>query len=618
MKFLSITGRITIGAICTSLLLTQPLNAATENAPPVVVTATRTAQTADEALASVTVITRERIIQTQAQSVPEILRKQSGISITNNGGTGKLSSIFLRGTQSDHVLFMIDGIKVGSATSGTTAIQNMDVSQIERIEIVRGPRSSLYGADAIGGVIQIFTRRGSSGPAANFSVSTGKYDTHKVTVGASAGNEKNWFNANFSNFSTNGFNSCRGKPFPDGAGCFTIEPDDDSYRSKSALISAGHHFNNDLSLDVSLSRTDGFVEFDGFSQNESDVIQQQIASTLEYSPTEFWHSTLVAGYSEDNSDNYKNNVFSSRFNSMRDSVSWQNDISLRDTDLLTLGADYLHDRIDSSITFDKTTRENIGYFAQYQTRVASHDLILAARQDTNSQFGTHTTGSLSWGYPLSASYRLVASVANAFKAPSFNELYFPGFGNPNLDPESARTIEAGLKGKETWGSWDISVYQTEFDDLIAFDGSISAPANIESARLYGLETQVYTRINKWDVVANLSLLDTENKTPGSDQGNEFPRRPKQTFNLDLDRKYGRYSLGVSLQAKGRTYDNVANTRELDAYTLVDLRAAYKLSKDWLLQARVNNLFEKEYETAAFYNQPESDFLITLRYQPETR
>ena len=197
MKLMPTHGRYIIGAICASLIQTQPLLAATEHSP-IVITATRTARTADESLASVTVITREEIIQTQAQSITAILRKQAGISITNNGGTGKLSSIFMRGAESDHVLFMIDGIKVGSVTSGTTAIQNIDVSQIERIEIVRGPRSSLYGADALGGVIQIFTRRESNKPTANFSLTLGKYDTRKMTVGASAGNEKSWFNTNFS------------------------------------------------------------------------------------------------------------------------------------------------------------------------------------------------------------------------------------------------------------------------------------------------------------------------------------------------------------------------------------------------------------------------------------
>jgi vitamin B12 transporter len=300
---------------------------------------------------------------------------------------------------------------------------------------------------------------------------------------------------------------------------------------------------------------------------------------------------------------------------MRDSISWQNDISLRDEDLLTVGADYLHDRVDSSTPFDKTSRENIGYFAQYQTRLSKHDLILAARQDDNSQFGSQTTGNLSWGYPLTKRYRLVASVANAFKAPSFNDLYFPGFGNANLNPETAITTEIGLRGKQSWGNWDITAYRTEFDDLIAFDGSTSAPANLESARLVGLESQLQTRILKWDVSANLSFLKTENKTPGSNQGNAFPRRPEHALNIDIDRDYGRYSIGLSLLAKGKAYDDVANTRELDAYTLVDLRAAYQLNKEWLLQGQINNLFEEDYETAAFYNQPKSDVSLTLRYQP---
>ncbi len=181
------------------------------NAPlNIVITPTRTAKTADQSLTPVSVITRADIERSQAQSVQELLRGGAGIAVANNGGDGKISAVFLRGSNSGHVLVLVDGIKHGSATAGTTAFEHIPVDQIERIEVVRGPRSSLYGSEAIGGVIQIFTRKGGGKLTPSFSVTGGSYDTGKATVGLSGGGDHAWFNVNASGASTGGFNSCDG------------------------------------------------------------------------------------------------------------------------------------------------------------------------------------------------------------------------------------------------------------------------------------------------------------------------------------------------------------------------------------------------------------------------
>ena len=595
-----------------------PASAATEESlEPVIVTATRTARTADETLASVSVITRKDIERLQAQSLQDLLRNEAGFSVTNNGGAGKNSSVFIRGTESDHVLVLIDGIKVGSASTGSTAFQNLNIDQIERIEIVRGPRSSLYGSEAIGGVIQIFTRKGSKKTTPDFSISAGKYNTKKVSVGVSGGGNRSWYNIGFSGFNTTGFNSCTGKPFPVGAGCFTIEPDKDSYRSQSGSLRTGYRFDNNLVADFTFTRTQGSVEFDGDFQNEGDIVQQVAGGSLKYSPTDNWHTTLAVGRSNDESDNFKDGLYSSTFDTERDSVSFQNDISLSQEQLLTLGLDYIKDKISSS-AYAAPSRNNKSIFAQYQAKYASNDFILAVRGDDNQQFDTHTTGSLSWGYQFNPKLKLTASYANAFKAPSFNELYFPFFGNINLKPESSRTVEAGIKGHSSWGRWDIMLYQTKVDDQIVYDAdpAIAAAANINSALMRGIETRLQTRLAKWDINANLTLLDTENRSSDSNQGNELPRRIKQSLNINLDRDYGKLSTGLSLRTRSSTYDDIANTRKIKGYTTVDVRTAYQFARDWLIQARIENIFNKDYETASFYNQPKGDFWLTLRYQPK--
>ncbi len=596
------------------LLLGSPSAFAAE-IDPVIVTATRTAQTADETLSSVTVITRKEIERRQAQSVQDLLRGVPGVDIANNGGPGKATSVFLRGTESDHVLVLIDGVKVGSATLGTTAFQDIPVEQIERIEIVRGPRSSLYGSEAIGGVIQIFTRKGGGPLKPFFSIGGGSYQTYNASAGVSGGGERGWFSLNASGIDTEGFNACNGKPSPGGAGCFTTEPDKDGYRNLSGSLRAGYRFDNGAEVDVHALRAEGKNEFDGSFVNESESVQQILGSTLRFSPADIWHITLTAGRSRDESDNFKDGTFKSRFDTERDTLSFQNDLSIATDHLLTVGADYQDDRVDGTTAYAVSSRDNTGLFTQYQGRFGAHDVQLSLRRDDNEQFGTRHTGGAAWGYALNEGLRLTASYGTAFKAPTFNELYFPGFGNPNLRPEESDSIELGLSGKATWGHWSLNAYETRINDLIAFDASTFAPANIDQARIRGMEAMLGTRLGNWDLNANFTLLDPENRSGGANDGNVLPRRARQSLRLDADRDFGRYRLGATLLAAGKRYDDLANTRSLSGYATLDVRAEVALAKDWRLQARVENLLDKDYETAAFFNQPGRSLYLTLRYQP---
>lgn len=582
---------------------------------PVIVTATRTAQTADESLASVTVVTRADIERRQAQSVQDLLRGEPGVSIANNGGPGKSTSVFLRGTESDHVLVLIDGVKVGSATLGTAAFQDIPVEQIERIEIVRGPRSSLYGSEAIGGVIQIFTRKGAGAPAPFLSLGGGTYHTYNASAGVSGGGERSWFNVSASGIDTDGFNACTGKPSPGGAGCFTNEPDRDGYTNVSGSARAGYRFANGTEVDVNALRAEGKNQFDGGFVNESKSVQQVAGSRLRFSPAAPWNVTLAAGRSRDESDNFKDGTFRSRFDTTRDTLSFQNDISIGTAQLLTAGVDYQDDAIDSSVAYPVTERDNKGVFAQHQARIARQDVQLSLRRDDNKQFGHFTTGGAAWGYGLGNGLRLTASYGTAFKAPTFNELYFPGFGNANLRPEESRSTEVGIRGNTGAGGWSLNAYQTDVDELIAFDAATFAPANIDHARIRGLETMFDTRLAEWEIKTRLTLLDPENRSAGANQGNVLPRRAERALRLDLDRTLGKYRVGTTLVAEGRRFDDLANTREMGGYATVDLRAEYAFATALRAQARMENVFDKEYETAAFFNQPGRGIYLTLRYQP---
>jgi vitamin B12 transporter len=577
--------------------------------PTVVVTAERVVQTVEESLASVTVIDHQQIQQSQAQSLPELLRGVAGLSLSNTGGLGKQTSIFLRGTESNHILVLIDGVKVGSATTGSTAFEQIPITQIERIEIVRGPRSSLYGSEAIGGVIQIFTRKGKGEVKPNFGISAGSDKTYQATAGISGGSNQSWFSANISDIDTEGFNSCRGEP--NVGGCFTDEPDKDGYQNFSTQLRAGYRFTNNAEIDLHWLLSKGKTDYDGGFQNQSETMQQVLGAGFRFLPTDNWTLALKAGRSWDESDNFKDAVFSSRFETQRDSVWLQNDIAVGENHLLILGIDYQNDEVSGTTLYEVTSRDNKGVFGQYLGDFDQLNLQLSLRNDDNAQFGNYTTGSFALGYTLENKLRFIASYGTAFRAPTFNDLYFPNFSNSKLKPERSESVEIGLNQITTWGRWEINSYQTDLDDLIAFDSSTFAPENIDSARIRGLEAILAIHLADWNINANLTLLNPTN------QSNDkiLPRRAKKALNISLDRKINQFSVGTSLYAVGKRYDDLANQRELGAYTTMDLRAGYQITKAWQVQARISNLFDKNYETVAYYNQAGRDLFITLNYQP---
>jgi vitamin B12 transporter len=598
-----------------------PLFAAEEPAElePIIVTATRTAQTADEALASVTVITREEIERRQVQSVQDVLRGVPGLQITNSGGLGKDTSVFLRGTESDHVLVLIDGIRVGSATLSTAQLQLIPIDQIERIEIVRGPRASLYGSEAVGGVIQIFTRKGGGALRPRFSAGGGSHATYHLAGGISGGGDHGWFNLGASRLDTRGFNACSSTVAQPG-GCSTFEPDDDGYSNDAGSARLGYRFENGLDLDARLLQAEGHMEFDGSFDNQEDFVQQAVSGQIRYSPATFWEVTVLGGRSLDESETFKAGIpGKSVFDTERQSALFQNDFTLAPGHLLTVGFDYYNDLIESSEDFAETSRDNKAGFGQYQGAFDGLDWVLGVRHDDNEQFGGEWTGNVGLGYSFGPPLRLTAGWGRAFKAPSFNDLFFPDFGNPNLDPERSESAELGASGTIGPIGWSINGYYTVLDDLITFRPDPTSSlgiraANVDEARILGLEAVATTQVWGWDVAANLSLIDPENR--GTNKGNVLPRRAEQMFRLDLDRAFGRFTAGLTVYGEGRRFDDLENTRRLAGYVLVDLRAGVEVYKGLFLEGKVGNLLDKEYETADFFNQDDTNFFVTLRYQPE--
>lgn len=585
----------------------------------VVVTATRTAQTQDATLAAVTVIDRADIERLQPSSLPDLLRGTPGASLANNGGPGKSTSLFLRGSESDHVLVLVDGIKLGSATSGGASLQDIPVEQIERVEIVRGPFSSLYGSEAIGGVIQIFTRRPQGPFAPSFSVGIGSNKTHRASAGVAGKGERGWYSINAAHEDTDGIDACRGKPSPGGAGCFTYSPDRDGYRNSSLTLQGGYRFNEQWDAEARVFRAQGYNEYDGSQNNQADTVQQVAGAKLRYRPSDRLALSLNAGRSWDLSEQYKDGKYSSTFDTRRQLGSLQGDLGLGGG-LLSLGFDWQRDEVESNTAYKRDARVLRGAFGQYQREFGAHALQASLRRDDDSQFGGETTGSLLWGWNFTEHLRLGASYGTAFKAPTFNELYFPGYGNPELGPETSRSFELSLRGEHGQARWALHAFDTRIDDMIAFDASLGdsgGPNNIDRARIRGIEAEGGMRVADWDLRASLTRLDPRNDGDNPNHDNFLPRRARASGRIDADRRFGRFSVGASVTGAGERYDNLANTTRLGGYGLADLRVGYAFAPSWNLQLSAANLFDKRYETAALYNQPGRTWLLTLRYQPVT-
>ena len=586
----------------------------------VTVTSNRTATSVNDALVPVEVIDHVQIERSQARDLPDLLRGRAGISLANQGGQGKLTTLFLRGSESDHVLVLVDGIRIGSPTSGLVSLQDLPLAMIDRVEIVRGPRSSLYGADAIGGVIQIFTRRDVEGTSARASATVGSHAFAEGTAGFGGQHGNAWFGIDTAYTTTDGIDACRGRgpdpsiPFDFGAGCFTDEPDDDGYRNRSVSMRGGFDAGDAFSFNAHAMRAEGRNEYDGSFQNLSKVTQQVIGAQARWHASEAVSLKLVAGRNTDASDNFLDGIDAGYFDTDRDSATLQGDFQLAQEHLLSAGLDWLRDRVDSDTFYDATERDNKAAFVQYQGRLGAQSFEASLRRDDNEQFGGHTTGSVAWGLALGEVWRLTAGYGSAFKAPTFNELYYPFFGNADLRPESSRSWELGLAYHGDAIDWRIDAFRTRVDDLIAYDAGLFLPNNIEQARLQGLELGFDTQAWGWTVDASASFVDTENES-GLNAGNELPRRASRSARIDLDRAFGAFRLGFTGVAEGERQDDAANTVRLGGYATFDVRGEYALAPDWTLQARLANVFDRDYETVAFYNRPGREWFLTLRYAP---
>lgn len=581
------------------------------------VTATRTQQTMDETLASVSVLNSEQIRLLQPQNLFDLLSHLPGVDMSRNGSHGSKTSLYLRGTNDGQTLILVDGVRISSATLGTTSIQYLDPEQIERIEVVRGPRSSLYGSEAIGGVIQIFTKRGEGKASPLIKQSYGSDNSRETLLGLSGRRGSTQYNFSVNHSSTDGIDS----HIYDG----NTDADEDAYRNTTVTGSLDHSWENSVKAGIHFYQSKGENEYDAGpfgapgSQPYGDFKIESLSGNLSVPVMQGWDSSLTLGYSKDKSDDRDENLASSFFfHTKRYSATWQNDLEIGEDQLLTLGVDYYDDQVSSSSSYAVDNRDNKAYFAQYQSSPAQRiDLVAGVRVDDNEQFGSQNTYHVALGLDLTDRHRLIISHGTGFKAPSFNDLYWPvtpwSAGNPDLDPEESSNIEVELRGDYSWGNWSLSLYENRIDDLINWAETSPffwQPSNVDDAKIKGVEALFQTRVAGAAVVATASWIDPRDR----DTDNLLARRAQRSFTLDIDKEFDSLALGGTLRAQSARYDDVANSKRLGGYGVVNLRATYAINAQFKAQLMLNNVLDQDYQLAADYHTQGTQAVVSLSYQ----
>lgn len=606
----------TILSSLVGLIFVTPIYAA-ENIEldDVVVTAARVPQPRESVIADVTVIDSEEIQRAGQTTLVELLQLQPGVEISSNGGAGKLSTIFMRGTNSGHVVILVDGMRIGSATAGLTALENLPLGLVDRIEVLRGPASSLYGQDAIGGVIQIFTKKGEGQTKLYANLGYGSYQTVKADGGVYGRINDTSFAFSLTASNTNGFSALNSN--------LTNISDKDGYSNLGFTANVSQKLAEGHEIGILLLDSYGNTQYDNTSSSFSSYAkleQQSLALTSKNQWTSFWLSSLRVGFGKDKSRSYSSSFLNpDRVDTEQTQINWQNDLKLP-IGTLTLMYDRLEDDLTSNTNYDKTNRVNNGYVASYLANIGAHSVQLSIRDDHNSQFGNNLTGGIGYGFSFNKNWRATASYGTAFKAPTFNDLYYPfSSGNPNLKPEKSRNIEASIRYNDQQTNASITAYENNIRDLIVFT---DIPHNINKAKIQGVTLAASHDWNNWQVNIN-----TDIQSPRDDKtGNLLARRANRHASLNLNYTLGDWRFGSEIVASSFRYSDPKNQFKLAGYALLNLVADYKINRDWSIQGRLNNALDKDYTLATSassfsptdpaYNTPGANLFVNIRYQPE--
>ena len=581
--------------------------AETTSLDEVVVTAARMPQALNKTISDTTVLNEQEIRNSGAPDVATLLRSLTGVEVAQSGGLGAQSGTYMRGTNSNQVLVLIDGVRINSATTGSTALEHIMLDNIERIEVVRGNVSSLYGSEAIGGVIQIFTKHGSGAPALTASAGGGTHGTQRMAAGFSGEVESTSFSVNASKVKSDGVSAINPQIVTNA------NPNNNGYDNNTLNAQVKHAFNADHAVTASWFSTRSNVSFDSAYGLPTDLYNTQdnidkVSFASDDQISEMWHSQVRFAQGNDDSQTY--GALAYRYKTQSNQYAWQNNLKLADGQQLSLAAENLGQMVSSDTQYTQTTRNVNSLLGGYTGEYGQQQVQLNVRQDSYSDFGTVNTGLLGYGYAFVESWRVTGSVSNAFKAPTFNDMYDPFSGNTNLKPERSQNDEVGLHYAANGHRVDAVYFDNRITDFITLNSSYVA-TNTPLAEIIGQEFSYAGDFGNKHLKANLTLQNPLDTTTGL----VLARRAKQFASVAASHDLGDWNMGAELRYSGARQDNnTATSHTLSAYTLVNLTTKYTIDQHLSVSARVDNLFNTDYSEAYSYNTLGRTLFVGLNYQ----
>lgn len=567
-----------------------------------VVTADRFDSSPEQRLTLVNTIERAEISQIDPKSVVDLLEQLPGVSVTRTGGAGQTASVSIRGANSDHVLVLVDGARISSATLGSASFNGLSPEQIERIEVVKGPRASVWGSDAIGGVIQIFTRKYGQGEGF-IGAQFGSNNYSRFSAGTGISHGDGLTSLTVSNEQSDGFDAKRDD-----------ETDDDGYDRLSVGINGQQNISDQWSINWNGQYSTGNYEYDSsWGGNEADYDIYYINASAQYQ-SDSWGSQFFVGQSQDSNENFRDGVDGkSLYETTRDQISWINQFTVNEVLTLNAGADYISEEVE-------------GYYAQNERDISAVFVLARAdlgqwllegviRHDDVENIDSETSYNLSAAYRFNDKWRMSVGYGTGFKAPTFNDLYWPDSGNPNLTSETSTNLDVTLSYASDHYNAYVSVFDTQVDDLInwvntgvkdEYDWDIYRPENVDEASIQGVEFGVNFDVNGLQHTLSYTYLDTENELTHE----ELEGRSEHEADFSLAYPISDWDLRLDYHYQGKRKDGAQYN---DAYHKVDASVGYTLAQHWQFRLKANNLFDEEIISNSSYYGPDAQWYLSVSY-----
>jgi vitamin B12 transporter len=559
----------------------------------IIVSASKDGQKLEDVIASAIIINESEIVESGFRSLSDLLHSLGGINVSQNGGVGQLTSIFMQGSNSNHVLVLVDGVAINDLATGISAVQNIPISLIEKIEIVKSPRATLYGSNAVGGVVSIFTKKKSE--REDYSVMLGSDETKEISLSKVVHNDSNHYGFSATFFDTDGFPTKVGSDL------------DDPHENRSVNAFIKRDFEK-LSIEAGFWNSQGETSYKDFflSSISQDFHNSTMNFTLDHEVSEKWSYSLQAKYNKDFLDQNDSNDFN---HSERTGIEWINRFQGNQSNKTLVGV-ILDDEEFTASNYGVGVNvdfENKAIFIEHLYSESKHQALIAFRKSNSDFTKDKDAWNVEYGYKINPKLRIMLLGGSAYRNPSAFDLY--GFGgNTSLVPEKSKKIGLGFSVSLSESTeLDMRFFDNEIDDLVAFSYVDYRLYNIEKAETKGVDINMSTKLNEWDFKLNATIQDPENLTSKS----QLLRRSKNSYGMTMARNFGAVTVNLNIRRDSTRYD--FGGLKLDAYTLMNASLKWQINQQLMINASFNNALDEDYVLANGYNTPKRKIFLGFNY-----